>query len=98
MSHGPVRPAGDCAGFGLDAYRKELDDKGLAVAAAQEASLKSRRQLADVTKSESYSHTPVIRCHAQEPSTCPHPTPRSALTTQSGQSSSALGSVIPQEE
>ena len=43
-------------GFGLDAYRKDLDDRGLAVAAAQEASIKSRRQLADITKSASPLH------------------------------------------
>ena len=40
------------AAFGLDSYRKDLDDRGLAIAEAQEASVKGRRQLADATKSE----------------------------------------------
>ena len=38
--------------FDLDAVRAKLDEQGMTVAGNQEASLKSRRQLADVTKSE----------------------------------------------
>jgi hypothetical protein len=45
------------AAFGLDSYRKDLDDRGLAIAAAQEASVKGRRQLADATKSEHHNAT-----------------------------------------
>ena len=43
---------GCTAAFELDSYRRALDDRGLAIAAAQEASVKGRRQLADATKSE----------------------------------------------
>jgi tRNA A37 threonylcarbamoyladenosine dehydratase len=39
------------ADFDLMGYRKALDDRGLTVAAAQESSIKSRRQLTDITKS-----------------------------------------------
>ena len=39
------------AEFDLDAVRAKLDEQGMTVAGNQEASLKSRRQLADVTKS-----------------------------------------------
>lgn len=49
-----------CAAFGLDSYRKDLDDRGLAIAAAQEASLKGRRQLADLTKGERCSQRSVF--------------------------------------
>lgn len=47
-------PASVCATFWKDfdlmGYRKALDDRGLTVAAAQESSIKSRRQLTDITK------------------------------------------------
>ncbi len=67
------------AGFGLDTYRKDLDDRGLAIAAAQEASLRGRRQLADLTKSAqwlrsahlalasaSMNQSGVYHCHEKE--------------------------------
>ena len=45
-----------CADFDLEAVRAKLDEQGMAIAANQEASIKSRRKLADVTKS-----APVVR-------------------------------------
>ena len=37
--------------FDLEAVRAKLDEQGMTIAANQEASIKSRRKLADVTKS-----------------------------------------------
>jgi len=48
------------AEFDLEAVRATLDEQGMAIAGNQEASLKSRRQLADVTKSALWG-TPCLK-------------------------------------
>lgn len=47
------------ADFDLDGLRSTLDEKGLAIAATQDQSLKSRKQLAESTKGAYKLHRPV---------------------------------------
>ncbi len=47
----PAYPAVPPTDFDLEAVRAKLDEQGMTIAANQEASIKSRRKLADVTKS-----------------------------------------------
>ena len=47
------------ADFELEAFRQQLDEQGLAIADAQESSLKSRRRLADSVRDVKKRHPEV---------------------------------------